>query len=302
MSQSPAVSILLPVHNGIRHLRPAVDSILAQTLRDFEFIMIDDGSTDGSADLLRQYAQTDSRIRLVSRPNKGLTVTLNEGIALAAAPLLARMDADDIALPQRLEKQLAYLQDHPDCVLVGSAVLVIDPEGLPIRQMCSEQTHEEIDHAHLNRGWPMVHPAVMMRTAAVRQIGGYRDQYDTLEDLDLFLRLAEIGKLANLPDLLLKYRQHFSSVTHRRYELQRQIRQAIFDETYARRGIVAPPSTAATAGSEPRHRYQQHRSWAWAALKAGNVGTARKHALATVRQAPWRVDSWKVLACALRGH
>ena len=301
MSQSPAVSVLLPVYNVIRHLRPAIDSILAQTLRDFEFIVIDDGSTDGTAEILRQYAQADSRIRLISRPNKGLTVTLNEGIAMARASLLARMDGDDIALPQRLEKQSEYLGQQPDCVLVGSAVLVIDPDGLPIRQTCSEQTHEEIDHAHLNRGWPMVHPAVMMRTAAVRQIGGYRDQYDTLEDLDLFLRLAEIGKLANLPDVLLKYRQHFSSVTHRRYEQQMRIRQAIYDETYARRGIAAPPPMAATS-SGPRHRYQQHRSWAWAALKAGNVGTARKHALATVRHAPWRADSWKVLACALRGR
>jgi glycosyltransferase involved in cell wall biosynthesis len=301
MNQSPAVSVLLPVYNGIRHLRAAVDSILGQTFADFEFIIIDDGSTDGSADVLRQYAQADSRIRLVARPNKGLTVTLNEGVGMASAPLLARMDADDIALPQRLEKQTAYMREHPDCVLLGSAVMLVDPDGLPIRQMCSEQTHEEIDHAHLNRGWPIVHPAVMMRTAAVRQVGGYRDQYDTLEDLDLFLRLAEIGKLANLPDVLLKYRQHFSSVTHRRYEQQMKIRQAIFDETYARRRIAAPPPIEA-ANSGPRHRYQQHRSWAWAALKAGNVGTARKHALATVRQAPWRGDSWKVLACSLRGY
>jgi len=301
MSQSPAVSVLLPVFNGIRHLREAVDSILGQTFRDFEFIIIDDGSTDASADVLRQYAKADSRIRFVSRPNKGLTVTLNEGVGMASAPLLARMDADDIALPQRLEKQTAYMQKHSDCVLLGSAVTLIDPEGLSIRQMCSEQTHKEIDHAHLNRGWPIVHPAVMMRTAAIRQVGGYRDQYDTLEDLDLFLRLAEIGKLANLPDVLLKYRQHFSSVTHRKYEQQMKIRQAIFDETYARRGIAAPPPVAAT-NSGPRHWYQQHRSWAWAALKAGNVATARKHALATVRQAPWRGDSWKVLACALRGY
>ena len=160
MSQSPAVSVLLPVFNGIRHLREAVDSILGQTFADFEFIIIDDGSTDDSAKTLQQYAQVDSRIRLVSRPNKGLTVTLNEGVGMASAPLLARMDADDIALPQRLEKQTAYMREHPDCVLLGSAVTLIDPEGLPIRQMCSEQTHEEIDYAHLNRGWPIVHPAV----------------------------------------------------------------------------------------------------------------------------------------------
>lgn len=302
MIDSPAVSVLLPIHNGIAHLRPAVDSILAQTFRDFEFIIIDDGSTDATPQALREYAKADSRIRLVSRLNKGLTVTLNEGIALARAPLLARMDADDIALPNRFKKQTEYLQQHPGCVLVGSAVLVIDPNGLPIRQLATEQTHDQIDHAHLNRGWPVVHPAVMMRTAAVRQVGGYRDHYDTLEDLDLFLRLAEIGKLANLPDVLLKYRQHFASVTHRRYEQQMKIRQAIYDETYVRRGLSGPPPSAPSIAHEPKYRYQQHRDWAWLALKAGNIGTARKHAFATVRQAPWRKDSWQVLVCALRGH
>src|SRR5207248_5858446 len=121
------------------------------------------------------------------------------------------------------ERPVAYLRGHPDCVLVGSRVLLIDPDGLPIRERATEQTHEEIDAAHLNRGWPVVHPAVMMRTAAVRQLGGYRDQYNTLEDTDLFLRLAEIGHLANLPEVLLHYRQHFASVTHSKAEQQARI-------------------------------------------------------------------------------
>jgi glycosyltransferase involved in cell wall biosynthesis len=301
MALSPPISVLLAVYNGQRYLRQAVDSVLAQTFEDFEFIIIDDGSTDQTRSILEEYARKDSRLRLVSRPNQGLTVTLNEGLAMARGEFLARMDADDICRPTRFAKQLAYLQEYPDCVLVGSRVLLIDPDGLPIRQACDEQTHEEIDQAHLNRLWPVVHPAVMMRTAAVRQIGGYRNQYNTLEDLDLFLRLAEIGKLANLPEVLLDYRQHFASVTHSRSEQQMRIRQSIYDETHARRGTAssgAPPP----ARSEPRCRHEQHQFWAWSALKAGNVNTARKHALATVRQAPCSLNSWRVLACALRGH
>jgi len=301
MSPAPPISVLLAVYNGQRFLREAVDSILAQTFPDFEFITIDDGSTDGTLPLLKEYAARDPRVHLVSRPNKGLTLTLNEGLAVARGEFIARMDADDIAQPQRFEKQIAYLRQHPDCVVLGSRVLLIDPDGLPIRQWCRELAHDEIDAAHLNRGWPVVHPAVMLRTAAVRQVGGYREQYNTLEDLDLFLRLAEVGKLANLPDVLLKYRQHFASVTHSKAEQQSRLRQAIYNETYARRG-VAPPAAPPPDLPEPRRPHQQHSLWAWSALKAGNVTTARKHALATVRRAPLSLDSWQVLACAIRGR
>jgi len=105
----------------------------------------------------KQYSASDARIRIVTRPNKGLTNTLNEGLSLARGEFLARMDADDICMPPRFERQIAHLKEHPDCVLVGSRVLLMDPEGLPIRKVCLEQTHEQIDAAHLHRGWPVVH-------------------------------------------------------------------------------------------------------------------------------------------------
>ena len=121
---------------------------------------------------------------------------------MARADLIARMDGDDVCLPHRFAKQVQYLADHPECVLVGSQVLLIDPEGLPIcPHTQTRYSHEEIDHGNLNRGWPIVHPAIMMRRRAVERIGRYREQYKWLEDLDLFLRLAEIGKLANLTDM-----------------------------------------------------------------------------------------------------
>src|SRR3954468_5693657 len=121
---APTVSVLLAVYNARRYLRQAIDSILAQTFTDFEFIIIDDGSTDDTLAILREYEKRDGRIRLISRPNKGLTTTLNEGLALARGEFLARMDGDDVALPTRFEKQVTYLRDHPECVLVGSRVLL----------------------------------------------------------------------------------------------------------------------------------------------------------------------------------
>ena len=297
----PTLTVLLAVYNGEKYLRESLDSVLAQTFRDFEFLIIDDGSTDKTLSILQEYEAKDSRIRLISRPNKGLTNTLNEGLSLARGEFLARMDADDFCQPDRFEKQVAYLREHPDCLLVGSRVQVIDPEGSPIRLMCDETTHEQIDAAHLNRQWPIVHPAVTMRMSGLRQIGGYRNMYNTLEDLDVFLRLAEIGKLANLPDVLLKYRQHFASVTHSREVQQMQIREAIYSEARARRGLPPEPAPVATR-TRARKQFEQHRYWAWSALQAGNVPTARKHAWKALWLKPAALDSWRLVACALRGY
>jgi glycosyltransferase involved in cell wall biosynthesis len=301
MTPPPLISVLLAVHNGEKYLREAVESILRQTCSDFEFIAIDDGSKDGTLGILRHYAIQHPNLKIVTRPNKGLTVTLNEGLAMARGEFLARMDADDISMPTRFAQQVEFLRENPDTVLLGTRVLLVDPDGLPIRQACTEVTHEQIDHAHLNRGWPVVHPSVMMRTAAVRQVGGYRDEYNALEDLDLFLRLAEVGRLANLPDVLLHYRQHFASVSHEKVEKQAKLRDVIYKETCERRGLP-PPVPNPLDRTTPRKRFEQHSAWAWAALKAGNVPTARKHAFATVRHKPLSLDSWRLWACAQRGR
>lgn len=122
----PQISIILPVYNTSQYILKAVNSILQQSLTDFELILIDDGSSDGTEQLVRQLADKDSRIRLVQRSNKGLITTLNEGVALARSPLIARMDADDIAFPERLAVQYAYMNSHPDLLAVGSYVIFMD--------------------------------------------------------------------------------------------------------------------------------------------------------------------------------
>src|SRR4051812_26679567 len=128
MAASPTVSVLMAVYNGEQYLREAVNSILSQTFKDFEFIIIDDGSTDRSPELLASYARADSRVKLISRPNKGLTKSLNEGLHAARGEFVARMDGDDISLPERFERQVSYLREHPEVVLVGSRVEFIDPD------------------------------------------------------------------------------------------------------------------------------------------------------------------------------
>ncbi|MDB5302358.1 MAG: glycosyl transferase family 2 [Phycisphaerales bacterium] len=294
------LSVVLPVYNVERYLPAAMDSVLTQTFADFELIAIDDGSGDRSLAVLRRYEARDSRLRIISRPNTGIVGALNEGISFAHGDLIARMDGDDLSMPNRFAKQIQFLAEHPDHVAVGCQVLLMDEDGLPICLKKDTQfTHERIDHAHLHNGWPLVHPAVMMRRSAIEAVGGYRTRFQWQEDLDLFLRLAEVGKLANLPDVLLHYRQHFNSVCWKRKEEQASLRAALYHETRRRRGM--PP---ADGTEEIIHatKWELHKLWAWWALAAHNLGTARKHAWRTVTCGPFSPESWRVLACAVRGH
>ena len=301
MRNAPVVSVVLPVFNAERYLARAVDSILNQTFHDFELIAVDDGSRDGSLKMLRDYEARDGRVRVISRPNTGIVGALNDGLAAAGGEFVARMDSDDISLPDRFEKQLNYLRAHPQCVLVGCQVTLIDPDDA---QICPKHdtcfTHEEIDSAHLSWGWPLVHPTIMARREALQRVGGYREAYKWLEDLDIFLRLAEIGRLANLPDVLVYYRLHSQSVCHTHAHIQGPLKIKLIQETRARRHMPAGGPTVDSPSVKTLG--EQHRLWAWWALRAGNVSTARKHAFKTLRNDPLSFESWRVLACVVRGH
>jgi glycosyltransferase involved in cell wall biosynthesis len=302
MSTIPTLSVCMPVFNAEPYVREATESILQQTFSDFEFIIIDDGSTDDSKQILEDFARKDARIRLVSRPNTGYTVALNEALALARAPYLARMDADDISLPDRFEKQLTYLRAHPECVVVGSRIMTIDPFGSPLYQPKHELTHTEIESQLLaGVGWAIVHPASMMVREHVMALHGYRVEMEPSEDLDLFLRLAERGKIANLPDVLLYYRQHVKSVNHTRYLEQNRATRISVTEAYARRGVALPANwTLPDRAMLPMKK--EIDMWAWVALKNGNIPAARKHALALLRMSPFSLSSWRLLYCAIRGY
>jgi glycosyltransferase involved in cell wall biosynthesis len=301
MSKTPTVSVVMPVYNAEKYLSEAVESILTQTFSDFEFIIINDGSTDRSESILQEFQGQDKRIRLVSRSNTGIVATRNEGLELANGPYIAIMDADDIALPERLAKQVAFLEEHSNYVAVGSLSLMIDPDGLPVRLANKLTNHEEIDDAHMaGISAEIPHSGAMIRHDALQTIGGYRKEMQHAEDFDLWLRLAEIGRLGNLPDLLLKYRLHPKSDGHtRRAEQLRALAAALLD-AYRRRGLVPPMMP--NAEDEQQHSVDDpHRRWAWWSLGDGYVATARKHALLVLKSNPISMESWKLLACAVRG-
>ncbi|HVE16061.1 MAG TPA: glycosyltransferase, partial [Chthoniobacterales bacterium] len=196
----PTVSVLMPVHNADRYVAQAVDSILGQSWDDWELLIIDDGSTDRSRTILERYATGDHRIRLTSRTNTGYTVALNELLTQASGEFVARMDADDVALPNRLARQIEYLRANPAVVCVGTAVHFIDDAGRFLRDGHPGLENEEIQQRILAGDCVLNHPSVMMRRHALESVGGYRPEFEPAEDLDLWLRLAEIGRLANLAD------------------------------------------------------------------------------------------------------
>ncbi|MGH8614897.1 MAG: glycosyltransferase, partial [Gammaproteobacteria bacterium] len=182
MSQlaSPVVSVVMSVFNGEKYLEEAIRSILEQSFRDFEFIVIDDGSVDRSIETLQMFAAQDSRIRLVARENRGLTKSLNEGCALARGEFIARMDADDTSWPSRFESQLAYLASRPEIVACGTGVTCIDSQGFSLGPLIVPLEHEDIERSLLTgNGGAICHPSLMVRRHAFIQVAGYDDSYKT---------------------------------------------------------------------------------------------------------------------------
>ena len=208
------ISVLTAVYNGESYLRQAVESILEQTFSDFEFIIIDDGSSDSTWEILTEYAERDQRIILVqNQENIGLTKSLNKGLELAQGEYVARQDADDVSLPERFEKQVALLDKHLEVVLVSCDIELIDAGG------CSVGKHEHACEPDLV-AWYLLfynrlagHSQVMFRRELVVSLGGYCETRRYSQDYELWCRLVKVGKVTILPEVLLQQRLHNKSIS-----------------------------------------------------------------------------------------
>jgi glycosyltransferase involved in cell wall biosynthesis len=200
-----ALTVLLPVRDGGAYLDEAITSIRRQTFTDFELLVIDDGSADRSPAIAARHAAEDGRVRSLASPGDGLVAALNFGIGQARSDLVARMDADDIALPARFERQMARMTNESDLLVLGTGTTRIDGGGNRLGIVVPPLEPVEVSRA-LERVNPIAHPTVIMRRQAVEAAGGYRPAYLRAEDYDLWLRLAERGKLANIAEPLLDYR------------------------------------------------------------------------------------------------
>lgn len=212
---TPKVSVLLTVYNGERYLAEALNSVLQQTFADFELIIIDDGSSDGTGTILATY--TDPRVIVHhNESNYGLVSALNRALSLARGEYVARMDADDVMLPTRLAKQVAYLDRHLEIGVLGTCMTLITEDSQACGTFEVACDHEMIAWTLLF-GSMLAHPTVMMRRALIEQVEGY--QPDAIaEDIDLWARLVERTRFANLPDALLLYRQHLASLSQSRWQ------------------------------------------------------------------------------------
>ena len=299
-STTPAISVLMPVYNGEKYLDEAVRSILGQTFSDFEFILINDGSTDNSLQILQNHARQDNRIRLISRKNRGLVSTLNEGLALAKAPLIARMDADDIAYPERFKLQKQFMDDHPAIVCVGGYIEMIDDAGRLLTLLTMPLEDQAIQELTLKGHSPIVHPASMIRASTIKEIGGYKEEYKAAEDLDLWLRLGEIGKLANIPHLILRYRFLATSISGANAALQKQSAHNACKAAWLRRNVSYEFEGGDWRPTDrPESQFGFYLRFGWWAFNYRQRYTAIIYGLKAIRLLPWKQDGWRLLACAL---
>lgn len=209
-----AISVVMCVHNGERFLAPAIDSVASQSFRDFEFIIVNDGSTDATAEILRAYRDRDPRIRIVDQPKRGLPASLNTAVAQAAHELIARMDADDMMMPNRLERQLWFIAQHPEISVACSYGELIDAEG---RRIGRSEIAVDVDRGRKLLAptyfLEIIHPSVLMRKQDLLKVGGYRE-LPFGEDRDLWGRMVTAGfGIACQPEVLIRYRLHSAAMS-----------------------------------------------------------------------------------------
>jgi glycosyltransferase involved in cell wall biosynthesis len=207
----PKISVIMPVYNGEKYVREAIQSVLDQTFSDFEFIIVDDGSTDNSGEAINSFK--DERIRYEQLPHRGLIHTLNHAIQIARGTYIARMDADDIALPERLARQVEYMDTHPDIAVCGSWATCIDKNGDNIGSYNYPPVENKKIKKYALIHNPFIHPSVVIRKEMIEKVGGYRAFWKHTEDYELWTRVLSLYKGTNIPEYLLKYRVHDNQVT-----------------------------------------------------------------------------------------
>lgn len=298
------VSVVLPVFNSESYLTDAVQSLLSQTHQDLEIIAIDDGSTDSSLSILSRFARQDSRLRVIMRKNTGIETALNEGIDAARSEFIARMDSDDVAAPDRVTRQVEYLRSHDRVVLLGGAYRLIDGAGRYLTTLTPPPDNATLQAYALSGRNPFCHSLVMMRREAFYRAGGYREDLPAAEDLDLWLRMGEIGELACLGHVLLDYRLHANSISERRQRLQTDNMRTACLRACERRGVhhEFKGGEPWRPGSSRNSRHHFALRYGWWAFQNQQRRTAMIYGLKAVTLNPLNSEGWRLLACGAIKH
>ena len=303
-NQAPRLSVVMGVYNAEGALRSTLDSILQQSLSDFELIVVNDGSTDRSANILGEYSQQDSRIIVIDQENQGLTCALINGCDKARGNLIARHDAGDQSLPQRFQVQVDFMDAHQDVVAVSAGSRRIGPDdeflGDYLRDLAPEQVTEEF----VQDGRGLSHPASMFRTASYRQVGGYRREFRYAQDTDLWYRLSRKGLLAEIRGPLIELRVDLNGISAQnshRQQLLADLAKASFDAVGQGRddAQILLRATEASWGELPKgittsgHSAQAKADYFIASqLYALKDSRCRRYFIRAIRQRPLWLRCW----------
>jgi len=226
MEQSPYISVVMPVYNGQKFIKEAVESILEQTFNDFELIIVNDGSIDKTGEIIKFFSERDNRVRVFTNAkNIGCYQSRNIGLATAQGKFIAVMDSDDISVANRFELQLKFMEENPSVGVVGGNAKIIDENG-QYKFTTNMPKADKLIRWQLCFSNPFIHPSVLMRKEIVKQLNGY-NTYMVAQDYDLIERMTDVTKLANLPEVLVLYRQHGDNLTALPYEVRAEVRDDI---------------------------------------------------------------------------
>ena len=210
------VSVIMPVYNTEKYLKTSIDSILSQTYENIEFIIIDDGSTDNSINIVESYS--DKRIRFYKQDNRGIAISLNKGISLAKGDFIARQDADDISNPFRIEKQMQLLIENKHIGLIGTCANLIDENGLVIKPLNFPGDNNSLQKYILTKN-PFIHGSIIMRKECLKKVGLYREQFLLAQSYDMWLRISEKYEIMNIQESLYDYRIWNNCVSNKKAAL-----------------------------------------------------------------------------------
>ena len=303
---TPRVSVVLTVYNREKYLSEAIDSILNQSFKDFELIIANDGSSDNSLQIAQSYTKLDSRIVLLDKPHTNCAIIRNHALKITRGYYTAIMDSDDASTPDRLEKQVTFLDSNPDHVAVGSWLHRMDPNGNSLGIKMLPTDHSTIDNLHItgNAG-AIAHGPLLYRTQSLRDIGGYTQRPYAI-DYDLLLKLGEQGKIANIPEPLYLWRHHLKSCSYAKSVEQSECAHQSWLDACHRRGLSIDPTINnnfknITVNKKRNSKADDLKIWSSYARNYGQLSVARKHAIHALAYSPFNIDSWRIFKWALTG-
>lgn len=296
-----SVSIILPVYNGESYIEKSINSILEQDYTHYELLVINDGSTDKTASILDKLSNIDKRIIVIHQDNNGLVYSLNKGIMMSKYDYIVRMDADDISLPNRISEQIQFMEENPEVVCAGTAYEIIDENDYAINMLTPPIDNEEIV-SYLEKGHSVIcHPSAIIRKQTLIQVGQYREEYYPAEDLDLWLRLSEIGMIHNIPKSLLKYRVHGNSICGTSGDRQLDAAKRALEDAGRRRGksYQFEPDEHFRPDSTSDSIYAHLLKHGWWAYHYKNKRATFHYAYNSIKTKPFEKDGWKLFFCAI---